>query len=291
MDPSGRRWLHKRVRTHATHVDGEDWAEVATTAVADRLTVPAARTRLSSRRGVNGSISLQVNNPETHDFIEGTLLLLDVLNIDVQKSRKSGGSTFVRTGHSLENIKAALNGVRPPSTFVGPADFSAFDVFAGYICLDALVANRDRHEQNWAVLEPRLTGGDLELAPSFDHGSALGYNLTSEQRQRLLADTDRLMRWVERGTAYRLEHRKPPGPLTLLEAAVTALRLATPAARTHWSEAVASFDVADFSQQLPPAIPQADGAACPQVSDLVPTMITRLLEINQRRFCDAIANL
>lgn len=291
LDPSGRRWLHKRVRSHATHVDGEDWAEVATTNVADRLNVPAARTRLSSRRGVNGSISLQVNNPETHDFIEGTLLLLDVLEVDVHNSHESDGSTFVRIGHSLENIRAALNDVRPPSDFVGPADFSAFDVFAGYICLDALVANRDRHEQNWAVLEPRLTGGNLELAPSYDHGSALGYNLTPERRQRLLADADLLMRWVERGTAYRLEHKKPPGPLTLLDGAVSALKLASPAARTYWSDAVASLDVVDFSQQLPSAIPQADGAACPQVSDLVPTMITRLLEINQRRFCDAIANL
>lgn len=29
---------------------------------------------------------------------------------------------------------------------------TGFDVFVGYLLLDALVAKRDRHEQDWAVL-------------------------------------------------------------------------------------------------------------------------------------------
>lgn len=290
VDPSGRRWLHKTVRVQTTHVDGEDWAEVATTAVAKRLRIPAASTRLSSRGGINGSLSLQVNDPDTHDFIEGALLLLDALDVDVHDERAPSGPKLVRVGHSLENIRDALNDVMPPAAFEGPADFSAFDVFAGYLCLDTLVANRDRHEQNWAVLEPRLTGGSLELAPSYDHGSALGYNLTPARRRALLADDEDLKRWAAKGTAHRLQHTKPPGPPTLLDAALSALRLARPVAQRYWSEVVCDFDVGSFAGELPLAIPQAHGAASSQVSDPVPTMIARLLEINQRRFCDAIAN-
>lgn len=36
------------------------------------------------------------------------------------------------------------------------AGFAAFDQFCGYLLLDALVANRDRHEENWAFCRLRM---------------------------------------------------------------------------------------------------------------------------------------
>lgn len=47
---------------------------------------------------------------------------------------------------------------------------SALDVFAGYVLLDAWIANQDRHHENWGALR---MGTALYLAPSFDHGAAL----------------------------------------------------------------------------------------------------------------------
>lgn len=288
-DPHGRRWLHKSVRVQPNHLDGEDWAEVATTAVAASLGIPAAKTRLSTRDGVNGSISLQINNPGTHDFVEGALFLLDILNVDVSDRPACKGPKQVRAGHSLDNIKQALQNVDPPERFGGPTHFTGFDVFAGYICLDMLVANRDRHEQNWAVLEPRLIGRNLQLAPSYDHGGAFGYNLQPAKRLELLHDAAKLRRWAGKGTAHRLHHTRPPGPTSLLDAALCALSMASPDAKTYWSDRIDGFDVGSFSTELPLAIPQSGGTSPPQMSDPVPTMITRLLEVNRRRFCDAIA--
>jgi hypothetical protein len=44
---------------------------------------------------------------------------------------------------------------------------SAYDVFCGYLVLDALVANSDRHDHNWAVfLPPTLQDERPALAAS-----------------------------------------------------------------------------------------------------------------------------
>jgi hypothetical protein len=61
----------------------------------------------------------------------------------------------------------------------------AFGVFVGYLMLDAWIGNTDRHHENWGLLwhadeEPRR----LVLAPSFDHASSLGRELTDEARMR-----------------------------------------------------------------------------------------------------------
>ncbi len=45
---------------------------------------------------------------------------------------------------------------------------STLDVFIGYIMLDALIGNCDRHHENWGVLADEQY---LFLAPTFDHGA------------------------------------------------------------------------------------------------------------------------
>jgi hypothetical protein len=64
---------------------------------------------------------------------------------------------------------------------------SAADVFVGYILLDALVANQDRHHENWAAIRDC----ELRLAPTFDHGSGLARNLTDDKRRIHLTTKDR----------------------------------------------------------------------------------------------------
>jgi hypothetical protein len=59
--------------------------------------------------------------------------------------------------------------------------------------LDALIGNTDRHHENWGVqVDPRMPREDdtphFELAPSFDHASSLGRNITDAERERWLMD-------------------------------------------------------------------------------------------------------
>lgn len=103
----------------------------------------------------------------------GALLLADLLPDFATRSKE-------RSGHTLDNIETDLRDVDAPA---GSGGLSAFEVFAGYLVLDALAANQDRHEENWAVLRPLPGEGRLTLAGSYDHGSSLGFNLTDSRRQ------------------------------------------------------------------------------------------------------------
>lgn len=61
--------------------------------------------------------------------------------------------------------------VPPPLNRVGPDDMDGFDIWAGSLFLDAWVAGSDRHDENWGAV---TDGSVVRLAPSFDHGNALG---------------------------------------------------------------------------------------------------------------------
>lgn len=286
VDPDGKYWLHKDSRIQPDgHVDGEDWAEVSTTVISELVGIPCAPTRLCTLHGKNGSLSLRINDPQVHDFREGGLLLEDYgVHVDnMQRDVPRPGYRTVKQGHSLETIRTALREVGPPESQLVPSNLSSFDVFAGYLCLDAFVANRDRHEQNWAVLEPTLGDGPTQLAPSFDHGSALAYNLQPDACQNLVTNSADLERWLERGTAHRIQHTKPPGPIALLEVATQGLRLSSSEARRHWIDVFCDIDFASVQSALAP------GALI--MSERAHMLILKILETNRRRFRDAVINI
>jgi hypothetical protein len=198
---TGRRWLHKDTKIPSNGVEqGEDWSEVVSTQVALLLGVPCARTRLCERNARRGTVSLSVI-PKGHDLWEGAVVLATVPGFFPQVEGEPPAEDperpgVRRPGHSLENIRAALTNAVSPPGFEGPEALTAFDVFAGYMVLDALIANPDRHEQNWAKLTPSLQFLPEALSPSYDHASSLGHNLRDPARQRCLDDSSRLETWA-----------------------------------------------------------------------------------------------
>lgn len=209
---SGAEWLHKDTTIPANGIEqGEDWSEVLSTQVARMLGIPAARTRMCRRNGRRGSLSLSIHL-DGHDLYEG-LVAMERAELPDYVPHEEGEPAVdpnrrgvKRPGHTLGNIRIALDGVSAPPGFEGPSEVTGFDVFAGYMLLDAVIANQDRHEQNWSVLTPRLTTSPELLAPTYDHASSLGFNLRDDVRSRCARDRARLERWAERGTAGRFEH-------------------------------------------------------------------------------------
>ena len=73
---------------------------------------------------------------------------------------------------------------------------AGYEIFVGYLLFDALIGNTDRHHENWGIVLIRddegtrtIAGGasfKLCLAPSFDHASSLGRDLTDLKRQERL---------------------------------------------------------------------------------------------------------
>ncbi len=285
-DPTDDRpWLHKSTTTLvSTGIEqGQDWAEVVATQVAVLLGAPCAATRLCLRSGRRGSLSRSVR-PEGHDLNEGRVVLQSahapgyVPHLEGQKAVDPGRPGVKRPGHTLANIKLALEGVAAPPGFIGPPNLSGFEVFAGYLILDALVANRDRHEQNWAVLRPQLLGEADRLAPSYDHGGSLGYKISDEERARRLRDPALLESWALKGTAHRFEY-VPPAP-SLVSHAAAGMTMCSPEAAEWWQGRLTNLDLTDLSTTLEHGVPG--------MSDLATTFTSKLLNLNLRRLQDAI---
>lgn len=287
QDPGdqGLRWLHKNTTTPvSTGVEqGEDWAEVVATQVAVALRVPCAYTRLCQRHGRRGSLSASIK-PSGHDFNEGRVVLQSanapgyVPHTEIAKAIDPARPQVRRPGHSLANIQLALQGVAAPPGFQGTTTMSGFDVFVGYLILDALVANRDRHEQNWAVLRPQLVGPPDRLAPSYDHGGSLGYNLSDAERQRRLSAPESLAAWAKKGTAYRFEYIGHPP--SLVEHAGKAISMLDPNAAQWWRERLSALDLRPLSDVLAEGVP---GMSVPAA-----TFASKVLDLNLRRLQDAI---
>src|SRR5690606_14933665 len=78
--------------------------------------------------------------------------------------------------------------------FVSPdASDRAKRQIGGYLVLDAVIGNTDRHHENWGILRKKTgTGYVGYLAPSFDHASSLGRELHDEfskkNRYRILEE-------------------------------------------------------------------------------------------------------
>lgn len=226
-DTDGTAWLFKPVVARDGRRQGEDWAEYIAAKVAKAMCVPAAEVLLASRSAHEGCLSKDVSPGEWTNQ-PGSVLLAEVVD-HLDKSAKN------RIGHSLTNVGRVLTGFGAPPGFVGPDWMTAFDVFAGYLTFDALIGNRDRHSDNWSVLEK---SDEHRLMDSYDHASSLGFQLLDARRRRLLSSDPELERWVRKGTAHRFENGRHT---SLVALAHEALSMAQPGTREHWLAAVESI--------------------------------------------------
>ena len=262
-----RQWLLKLARLDELDgtVSGEDWAEWTVHQLAEQLGVPSATVRPALLEGRRAIVSRSVLRDQL-EYLDHGNSVLSAKFADYDQSVQGENQ-----GYTLVAVRDALSDVGPPADTEWPGAFTAFDVWAGYLLMDAWVAGCDRHHENWAVI---LRGGERRLAPSFDHGNALGFQERDERRVRMLDDDAHMMRWVERGTSHHFA-RKPK----LTELAWRALDLASGAARNFWIErldAVPEDAVHSVVSQVPRGI----------MSEVTHTFVVRLLATNRRRLLD-----
>lgn len=269
-DPSdGQRWLWKPVTVKAGHVHGEDWAEKAASELADLVGVSCARVQIGIRRGQQGSLSLNLK-PSDYDMHNGAVALSGLLD-DYQAGRTNPAG---RPGHNLENIRRVLESAEAPPQAKCPASFSGFDCFAGMLVLDAWIANRDRHDENWSVLYPRVDSDPpqpVRLCGAYDQAGCLGFNLLDSAREDMI-NTGRIESWCRKGTAWRFEHDGRPASLVTI--AATALSYASEGARRYWLEALEQASAAEVEPIL---------SRLPVLSDLGRTFASEVLRINRER--------
>lgn len=267
-------WLFKpaTIQSNGNRQVG-DWAEVVAATIATELAVPAAEARLAVRGGIEGVVTRNVR-PAEYDMDTGRLAMLDQIGIELRDSLRDRSASI---GHSLDNIRRTLDGYDPPPQAASWAGCTAYDVFVGYLVLDSLIGNGDRHEQNWSVLRARSSQGPADaLAPAYDMEASLGFQLTDVARGARLADTAALELFASKGLARRFD-----GDLktSLVDLAARAATSCTDAGRARLAGLLELLACADFEAML---------AHHGGVSEVTRMFAGAVLEINGRRIQDAI---
>ncbi|MFA0923909.1 hypothetical protein [Xanthomonas fragariae] len=157
---------------------GENWAEVIAAELAALLGLPHAKYSLAEYEERRGVVSESFVPAGARLILGNELIGFAAREIPSRRIRREA-HTIGRLGRLLNRPSVAL-----PSGWVSPKPtFNAADVMSGYLLLDALIANQDRHEENWGFINSR---GAIYLAPTFDHASSLGRNETDQRRMQKL---------------------------------------------------------------------------------------------------------
>lgn len=219
-DAAGARVLFKRaVRP------GEDWSEWLAARVAHEIGVVCAPIALARHRGERGTAS-QTFRAADEQLFHGNELLSGLRpDYPAQGLRGVSAHTVAASLQALDGVKARCAEGRR----------SASEAFVGYLLLDALIGNSDRHHENWGVL--RGTAG-TRLAPSYDHAASLGWNLPEAKVLHRLEERDRrstVQAYCRRARSAFYLNEGDARPMHPVEAFIEAARL-RPQAAPGWLE-------------------------------------------------------
>ena len=257
--PRGVRWLFKEATTNpkadgTRYAKGDDWSEVITSELGRAMGVSTASVEFASWRLRHGVVSRSIARGA--GLIHGNEVLsgLDPSYTNASRSNPR---------YTVTAAMAVMETVDPPADMFMRAQCA----FAGYLVLDALVGNTDRHHENWALLKgPRRR---RRLAPSFDHASSLGFLLNDEERLARLETADR-NRSVE---AFAARARTPfadaDSPVT---AATLALAQLQRSERDLWRDLIR--EASGVAQEIVDSVPAS------RMSDVARRFAVRVVQRN-----------
>jgi len=241
LDAEGNKILFKEGRPDT----GENWAEKVCCEICRLIGLPHAEYELAVWGDRQGVISPSFV-PHDGRLIHGNELLAKT-HEDYQAHL-----TYRSSQHTVSRVAAVLismKGLRLPIGWNAPVEIEdALGGFVGYLMLDALVSNQDRHHENWGLIESPKHG--LCLAPTFDHASSLGRNEIDKIRMERLETKD-YGRGVEhycgraRSGLYKSLHDKKA--LSTLDAFESAAKK-RPIACQYWLMRLKGITSSDFEE-------------------------------------------
>lgn len=232
LDSERGKCLVKYPRPHS----GEDWSEKIASHVADWLGLPHATYELAAVAGRRATISSSFV-PDEGALVHGNELLMHL-----DSTYPPGPARYRVSAHTIPLVMAIVESplVKLPAAWQ-PVDGidTAADVFVGYLLLDALVSNTDRHHENWGLVGILTAdGSEVRLAHTFDHASSLGCHETDDRKMRLIEQRDRratVQTYCEKARSAFFRSETDRRPLGTLDAFVEAARRRPTAARA-WIE-------------------------------------------------------
>ncbi|MGL3806192.1 HipA domain-containing protein [Paeniglutamicibacter sp. R2-26] len=183
-------WLFKFVRNSDGWYRGEDWAEWCYYELAKSLGIPAADIQPATIDGKRGILSRNIAE-KNERLVHGNELLYQAIEgYEKEQGRSNPNYTVASIFDALKSVKASAE------SHPWEAVSTGFEGLTTYLILDALTAARDRHHANWALLQ---SDSGYALAPSFDHGNALGFQESGGRIAQILSNPDGVSRWAARG--------------------------------------------------------------------------------------------
>lgn len=264
--PDLGRCLYKQARENL----GEDWAEKAASELCELLGIPHANYELAATSEGNRGVVSPSFLPSGDILIHGNELLTPIV------PNYPTFETYNLSQHTIDLVLSVISdeSINLPIASTVPSGIQkAVEVFVGYLLLDAWIGNGDRHHENWGVVRNKgvpTTSKKVHLAPTYDHASSLGRDLSDSQRQ---------VRSVEAyankcfSAFYGSEGDKKP--LKTVDAFDRAARY-YPEAACIWLERLESISEANITEIFQ-RIPRT------RLSPIAADFAQKILEFNQHR--------
>jgi len=281
-EPEGQSLFKADERIAGKRVErgtGEDWAEKVACEVCEALGIPHVHYELAIEKGsqIHGVLchNIAQNPPE---LLLGNVLLSSA----VQGYPRVPAKKHRTHQHAVAAVVRVLNELEmPPDHFCDNLPLgvdTALDVFIGYTMLDALVANQDRHHENWGAL--RYPTRDC-LAPTFDHGSALARNEPDQKREWRLDKIDpraTVESFAEKAKSAFYVAASPQSPLCTLEA-FRHFAVESPNAAIAWQNRLESLTIG-VVESIVDRIPAS------RMSPIARRFTIELVRINRQRILE-----
>ena len=183
---SNVRWLFKYSRQNT----GEHWSEKISEALCERLGIPHVKYEIAQMNQRMGVVSPN-GIPETCRMVMGNEVLHNHSPLHYPNPINATQQVVRVKEHTIQRVLACLDSpdISPPPNWNTIDGLNAGDVFCGYLLLDTLVSNQDRHHENWAIVINSITQNKY-LCETYDHAASLGRELLDQEREERLSTKD-----------------------------------------------------------------------------------------------------
>jgi hypothetical protein len=214
---------------------GEHWSEKIAEELCKCLGIPHANYQIATCLGRNGVITKNLI-AEHCRMVMGNEVLHTSNPTQYPKPEKDEKKTRVKE-HTVSRVLACLdNGtIEPPESDYNLEELTAGDVFCGYLLLDTLVSNQDRHHENWAIIINN-NDGTHSLCPTYDHAACLGRELTDSDRETRLNSKDKnrqIPTFVKKARSELFATSRDKKTLTTIDAFYLSIKQKDKA-KQHW---------------------------------------------------------
>jgi hypothetical protein len=131
-------------------------------------------------------------------MLEGKLVVLAFNFLNTGEVLLEGGDFFEEYDRERQ-----LNRLPPNYTFQRIKAIleseSLISQFIDMLLLDCLIFNSDRHQDNWGICRK---DGESRLAPVYDNGSSLGWNLTDDYLNKIYNDPRQYEAFIYRASTH-----------------------------------------------------------------------------------------